>query len=167
MPKLVFGRTNSFRPIPILSLGFKFKVWIWHLNISRNKAYILVIWSTALIFNWIISFYEKFSCSNAFFIVGQCEPNEFKCDNKKCVSVVWKCDGQDDCDDGSDERFCQASGTDGQCGSQQFTCRNRQCVPRTFHCDGSPDCMDKSDEIGCSKLNSLRSRHISQNKVEI
>ncbi|ERL95821.1 hypothetical protein D910_00386, partial [Dendroctonus ponderosae] len=91
------------------------------------------------------------SCSNNLLIAGQCEPNEFKCDNKKCVSAVWKCDGQDDCDDGSDERFCQASGPDGQCGAQQFTCRDRQCVPRTFHCDGAPDCIDKSDEIGCSK----------------
>jgi hypothetical protein len=36
-----------------------------------------------------------------------CEPNEFKCDNDRCVQKQWLCDGDDDCGDGSDERNCQ------------------------------------------------------------
>ncbi|MFC4376321.1 hypothetical protein ACFO5K_19680 [Nocardia halotolerans] len=36
-----------------------------------------------------------------------CEPNEFKCDNDRCVQKQWLCDGDDDCGDGTDERNCQ------------------------------------------------------------
>ena len=41
-------------------------------------------------------------------VKGKCEPNEFRCaNNQKCVSVAWVCDGDMDCDDGSDERNCR------------------------------------------------------------
>lgn len=36
-----------------------------------------------------------------------CEPNEFRCDNDRCVQKQWLCDGDDDCGDGTDERNCQ------------------------------------------------------------
>ena len=35
-----------------------------------------------------------------------CEPNEFRCENKKCVLKTWRCDSDDDCGDGSDEISC-------------------------------------------------------------
>ncbi|XP_075991621.1 terribly reduced optic lobes isoform X3 [Anticarsia gemmatalis] len=80
---------------------------------------------------------------------GICEPNQFKCKNRKCVLKTWICDSEDDCGDGSDEENCNQRG-DGRCSATEFTCTSRdQCVPRSFHCDGLPDCQDHSDEVGC------------------
>lgn len=38
-----------------------------------------------------------------------CEPNQFRCDNMRCVQKTWRCDSDDDCGDGSDERNCGTS----------------------------------------------------------
>lgn len=35
-----------------------------------------------------------------------CEPNEFRCANRRCIQKTWRCDGDDDCLDHSDERDC-------------------------------------------------------------
>uniref|UniRef100_A0A670Z390 Uncharacterized protein n=1 Tax=Pseudonaja textilis TaxID=8673 RepID=A0A670Z390_PSETE len=35
-----------------------------------------------------------------------CDQFSFQCQNGVCVSLVWKCDGTDDCGDYSDEANC-------------------------------------------------------------
>lgn len=40
-----------------------------------------------------------------------CEPNEFKCRNGHCALKLWRCDGDNDCGDGSDETGCRECGT--------------------------------------------------------
>ena len=38
--------------------------------------------------------------------VPACLPTSFKCDNNQCISNHYRCDGDDDCGDKSDEKNC-------------------------------------------------------------
>lgn len=35
-----------------------------------------------------------------------CDEFSFQCQNGVCISLIWKCDGMDDCGDDSDEASC-------------------------------------------------------------
>lgn len=76
---------------------------------------------------------------------GQCEAGQWQCGNKLCIPSLWKCDGDNDCGDLSDEREC----SDEQCRGKQFQCKNNKCVPDHWRCDYDNDCGDGSDEKDC------------------
>ena len=44
---------------------------------------------------------------SSFFIDAPCPSDKFQCDNGKCLGLHWKCDGDNDCGDMSDERDCR------------------------------------------------------------
>merc|ERR1711970_194554 len=76
---------------------------------------------------------------------NNCNRNQFSCDNGNCINASWKCDGDNDCGDMSDENNCEA-----KCRSSQFTCDNKKCVPANWKCDNEDDCGDNSDEKNCA-----------------
>ncbi|KAJ7427762.1 Low-density lipoprotein receptor-related protein 8 [Willisornis vidua] len=73
---------------------------------------------------------------------AKCEESQFVCSNGRCIPQLWKCDGDEDCSDGSDESACVKK----TCAESDFVCLSGQCVPNRWQCDGDPDCEDASDE---------------------
>lgn len=97
----------------------------------------------------------KCACPNQFYLardsktcIANCTAGQHRCggNDEKCIPWFWKCDGEKDCKDGSDEpstcpiRHCRA-GT--------FQCGNTNCTPSATICDGTDDCGDGSDEMNC------------------
>jgi len=67
----------------------------------------------------------------------KCEPPPFKCADGTQVQGS-KCDGHDDCADGSDEAGCP-----------KFKCADGTEVAESAKCDDYEDCPDGSDEANC------------------
>lgn len=51
--------------------------------------------------------------------VPTCSEGEFRCSYPRCVRIDFRCDGDDDCGDWSDEDGCETI-TEGTCARHQF-----------------------------------------------
>ncbi|XP_073936170.1 low-density lipoprotein receptor-related protein 8 isoform X6 [Castor canadensis] len=76
-----------------------------------------------------------------------CAPTtQFACRSGECIHLGWRCDGDRDCKDMSDEADCPALGT---CRGDEFQCGDGTCVLAIKRCNREQDCPDGSDEAGC------------------
>lgn len=67
-----------------------------------------------------------------------------KCWSGQCVNITDKCNGVQNCDDGSDElpSLCKTM----LCRKKQFQCGYGACIPTKAKCNGTKECWDGTDE---------------------
>lgn len=75
-----------------------------------------------------------------------CGKDQFTCKSGACIEASWRCDGNNDCGDMSDEIGCQ-------CTPPMIACDDTRCYLPHWKCDGDFDCKDMSDEKDCDHHN--------------
>ncbi|XP_077347057.1 MAM and LDL-receptor class A domain-containing protein 1 isoform X1 [Lithobates pipiens] len=86
-----------------------------------------------------------------------CPEDLFTCAyEKQCVPLSAKCNGMEDCMDGTDEIFCPtvmpSTAPKPQCKSTEVQCSSRRCIPAMMWCDGVIDCLLGEDEYNCTSI---------------
>lgn len=85
-------------------------------------------------------FYYNFTQTQVY----SCHNNDYLCADHRCVPQNYRCDGDDDCADNSDEHHCPPF----SCRPGNFPCINeKKCLATRWLCDGNKDCKDGTDEL--------------------
>ncbi|XP_023703710.1 low-density lipoprotein receptor-related protein 2 [Cryptotermes secundus] len=96
------------------------------------------------------------ACPNQFYLspqdnktcIANCTTGQHRCggNDDKCIPWFWKCDGERDCKDGTDE---PSTCPERNCRAGMYQCSNGNCTASATICDGVDDCGDGSDEKNC------------------
>ncbi|XP_069107317.1 prolow-density lipoprotein receptor-related protein 1-like [Argopecten irradians] len=88
--------------------------------------------------------------------VANCTSAQFLCvSSSKCIPFWWKCDGQWDCDNGSDEPNTCLPYNCSHPGLYRCENSSTECIPPSDICNGVRQCSDGSDEKACEKFHCL------------
>ena len=80
----------------------------------------------------------------------ECHDGTFQCEENICIPTELKCNYEEDCPNGSDEKNCKL------CESFEFVCETDYyttdyCIPKHLLCDGDIDCPYGDDEANCTE----------------
>jgi len=95
---------------------------------------------------------------------GQSNADTFRCLDGSCIVQAGRCNGRNNCADGSDESGCDAEANHfvpaymaqgSTCPEDfhddvHFRCGNGQCIEKVGLCNGVNNCADETDEAHCS-----------------
>lgn len=112
---------------------------------TSRRCRIIIYWTKSLTMytDILLPFPGNYTCNTL---------QRFQCNNHKCIPLYQKCDGIDNCGDGSDENnMTICSHRPRPCIYNEFRCANEKCIDIKKICDHADDCGDSSDELGCRK----------------
>lgn len=124
-------------------------VWFLYLNIwNRNSSDVSFhrAWLSADLFTFRVC--VCFSTANPSYIPPpQCQPGEFACKNNRCIQDRWKCDGDNDCLDNSDEtaELCRKN-------TLTFNLKLPRCVELPHKCSAWCLSICRSAHMPCRPL---------------
>lgn len=67
----------------------------------------------------------------------------------RCILLRYRCDGDNDCGDWSDEEGCENMKSS-SCTSSEFRCDDGTCISNKWKCDMEQDCDGGEDEKSCT-----------------
>lgn len=109
---------------------------------------------SAAVFSAVIATAQSYALLGAVSGRSTCSADQFQCvTSNQCIPKNWRCDGDRDCPDGSDEDPTICHKGMATCPSDNFPCELHNggtvCAPMHWRCNGKKDCSDGFDEDNC------------------